>query len=379
VLEVHLDAYILPRDHQVFKCFPGKAYRFYDLVHDENAVFLDVDGLETLGLDARTWSDQQVLDAVRSDRQRREAFRVAQGRAVPVRTGYSATGYSRTDRRDRTLSIGLYKTAKKGDLVVVPAEGYHRDVLVGELLEGPESLTVVEATGSDGYKYRFVARKVNWLAKIPKHELTGRLINRLHTQTAFFDIGRNSYEEIYDLAYKSYAFEDNFVASFFTTKQHFTSRDNLLASVWFEAMSAVRSHVDAGNGQPLNPLQAASFADLAFGIAQNADRGELSININSPGEFILRSKKEFALAVMAVFALAQASAPYQQAIAAPIVAHVVGTADASCLGRVRDDVRAYIESMEDPTWIDACKTATDAGKTATLKTKARVVPAKKAN
>ncbi len=369
-MQLDLDAYFLPADHKVFKVFPGQGYRYYDLVSSENAVFLDIDGLEHLGLNASTWSEREVLDAVRADRRKREAFRASEGKPVPQRTGYSLDGYSRTDRRDATFAIGLFKKAKRGDLVVVPAQGYHRDVLIGELLGGPENLRIVEAEFGDGRVFRYVSRSVKWMARVPKHELPGRLINRLHTQTAFFDIGESSYEDIYDLAYKNYMRGHNFVATFRTSKARFNSRDNLLASVWFEGMSAVRASVEDFDGPSVAGKR---LAELAWEVPADTERGELSININSPGEFILRSTTNFAIVVMALFALASADASASAAKDAIITAHQVGAADVSdCMGEVHDSVRRYIENLEDPGWIDACKVARAAHQVSTLTADAHV-------
>jgi hypothetical protein len=268
-----------------------------------------------------------------------------------------------------TFAAGLYKSAKRGDLVVVPAQGYHREVLIGELISGPENLRIVESSNGAGDVYRYVARDVKWLARIAKHELPGRLINRLHTQTAFFDIGSKSYRDIYDLAYKNYVANGAFVATFSTSKEHFTSRDNLLASVWFEAMSTIRDSVE---GQSGNSLAGRNFADLAFNNRADADRGELSININSPGEFILRSAGTFAMVVMSLFTLAQAGVSAADAHQVHIVAHQVGEATQHCLGQVHESVRLYIENLEDPQWLEACHVARTAHDVSTIHTNAHV-------
>jgi hypothetical protein len=367
-LEVKLDAYIVPDDHKVYKCFPGKAYRFYELIRDENAIFLDILGLDTLDSDSARWTRQQITDTIRSDRQQRETEMIARGRTPPRRTGYSKTGYSRTDRRDTTFAIGLYQTAKQGDLIVVPAEGYQRDVLIGELLDAPGKLVEVTAKDSDGNTLKYMGRRVRWLGRQPKRLFPEELIQLLHSQTAFFDIGRRFYETMYEIAYENFTFGDVFVASFKTSKQHFTSRDNLIVSVWFEALSAIRDAVESGD---TDFLKNSSFFEIAVA-AQASTESELSININSPGEFILRSTKEFALVAMTIFAMAVAQPTAADAQNVHVNAKVVGSASTECLGKIDESVKRYIEALGAKGWREACKTAVEARDSATLKTEAHL-------
>lgn len=367
-LTVSLDAYVIPEDHRVYKCFPGKAYRFYELVRDESAVFLDILGLDQLGADATTWTRSTLIDTIRTDRQKREADMVARGRKVPKRTGYSAKGYSRTDRRDATFAVGFYQTAKQGDLIVVPAEGYQRDVLIGELLDPPGKVVEVTAKDSDGYTVTYLGRRVKWLGRQAKRLFSDQLIGLLHSQTAFFDIGKRNYEAIYEIAYENFTVGDLYVASFKTTKQHFTSRDNLMVSVWFEALSAIRDAVEA---EKTDGLKDRSFYEIAFA-ATPSDASELSININSPGEFVLRSAKEFALVAMALFTLASAQPSLADARTAHVEAKVVGNANTECLGKVDESVRRYIDALGAKGWQEACKMAVAARDSATLQTEARL-------
>lgn len=363
-LEVMLDAYIVPDDHHVYKCFPGRAYRFYNLIRDERAIFLDILGLDKLDADATKWTKREIVDAVRLDRTQREQDMIAKGRTPPVRTGYSKTGYSRTDRRDTTFAIGLYQTAKKGDLIVVPAEGYQRDVLIGELLDHPGKLVEVTAKDSDGRPLKYMGRRVRWLGQQPKRLFSEDLIKVLHSQTAFFDIGRQFYETMYEIAYENFTYKGIFVASFETTKQKFTSRDNLLVSVWFEALAAIRDAVDSDNPAAVRDK---NFFDIAVSAKASAE-SELSININSPGEFVLRSTKEFALVAMTIFALAVAQPTAAEAKTAVVHAKVVGNASKECLGTIDESVRRYIEALGAKGWREACKAAVEARDSATLKT-----------
>lgn len=367
-LIVDLDAYIVPDDHRVFKCFPGKGYRFYDAIREASAIFLDVRGLEQLGDDATLWAKKDIVDVVRADRQAREAAMVAAGRRPPTRTGYSRTGYSRTDRRDQNFILGLFQLAKKGDLVVVPAEGYQRDVLIGEFVDEPGPVAPVTLQDSHNRPVTYLGRRVRWLGKQKKRLFSDDLIQLLHSQTAFFDIGQRHYEAIYEIAYHNYASPQNFVASFTTSKQTFTARDNLLVSLWFEAISAVRNVVD-GEAGPFQPDQ--RLFEIAVS-SSFSEASELSININSPGEFILRSSREFALVVMALFTLASAQPTFAQAQSVHVEAKHVGNASSECVGRVDASVRRYLDALGAKKWQEACDMAVAASKSATLATDAKL-------
>src|SRR5688572_13746998 len=126
-INVALDAYVLPEDHQVYKLFPGKTYRYFGAVRDSNIAFLDVRGLEELDDDPRKWKDADVLKVISDDRWARELDRISRG-LQPLTT----PGVSRTDKRTLTFLKGLLLTAKRGDLVVIPPSGYRREVLIGE-------------------------------------------------------------------------------------------------------------------------------------------------------------------------------------------------------------------------------------------------------
>ncbi|HET8613106.1 MAG TPA: hypothetical protein VFL92_10105, partial [Sphingomonas sp.] len=67
-VEVELDAFVLPDDHKVFKFFPGKDYKFYDLVRTTGVAIIDVRDLDELGDDPTEWDDEDVLNHIAEDR-----------------------------------------------------------------------------------------------------------------------------------------------------------------------------------------------------------------------------------------------------------------------------------------------------------------------
>jgi hypothetical protein len=135
-IKVELDAYVIPDSHTVWKCSPGKTYRFYVAVKDAFTAFPDVRGLETIGGKPSDWTDQQILRVIAEDRRNREAAAVARGR----KDAQIHEGVIKSDRAVLTFVKRIWFEAKLGDLIVIPAEGYDKEVLIGEILSDPGEL-----------------------------------------------------------------------------------------------------------------------------------------------------------------------------------------------------------------------------------------------
>jgi len=63
-VEVEIGAYVLPDDHKVFKFFPGKNYKFYDLVRATSVAIIDVRGLDELDGKPGEWDADDVLGGI---------------------------------------------------------------------------------------------------------------------------------------------------------------------------------------------------------------------------------------------------------------------------------------------------------------------------
>lgn len=291
---VELDAYVIPDDHLIFKVSPGKTYRFYQAVRAARSVFLDIRGLESLGKDPATWSDKDVLTAIADDRWERELESRARGNKPQ-----GSPGVGTTDRRNLTFLKRLFFDAKKGDVVVIPAEGYAKDVLIGELTTEPGEIRSVVAKDGE-YTGTYFGRPVKWLEGKPKRFLSDDLIKALHTQTAIFILGQSLHEEVYRLAYGNFIYRGAYVSEFRTAKERFTAEDTAVVSTWLNAFDVLRAEMEDGT---VAANQKTSFYQL--GLAKLADdrASELRINIQSPGEIFVKSAGPFALGLMAMFAL----------------------------------------------------------------------------
>ncbi len=65
---VELDAFLIEDDHRIFKCSPGKTYRFYKQVREAKSVFMDIRGLDKLLGEVKEWDDEKALKIIADDR-----------------------------------------------------------------------------------------------------------------------------------------------------------------------------------------------------------------------------------------------------------------------------------------------------------------------
>lgn len=360
--EIQLDAYALPDNHQVFKCFPGEGYKFYDVVERESVAFLDIRGLEELSGNPATWADEDLRKAIEWDLATRGAKRRGRGKRRR-RTGVI--------KRNENFVKGLLLEVRKGALIVVPPPGYRRDVLIGEVLDTPGQPVKVEARDGD-FTYVYLGRKVRWLARVEKRLLRRELLDRLHTAQAFFAIGDSLHEDVYSVAFENYVWRGNFVATFHTTKEHFTSADNLVSSIWFNGLAAVNHAVDSER-----TLAAASFVNVALLGGGGGTGNELELNINSPGTILLRSVGPFALAAMAMLPLSPGEAQRVADGQARITLKAPGGTDPACQIQVEAAVADYVRSLGPELLLEACEYGRKTRQDASLHAKVHLKKPKK--
>lgn len=359
---------MLPDDHGVYKLFPGRNYRFYDDMRDASAVFLDIRGLEALADNPAVWSDTDVLSLIESDRLARELERIADDAVVRENSSGAI------DKRNLTFLKGLMLNAKKGDLVLVPGKGYRRDVLIGEFVDDPGTLKripVVETAGTNIY----LGRAVRWLTGVEKRLIGPDIIERLHTPGAFFAFGESLKDQVYQLAYENYHYRSGYVATFRTTKERFTSADNLITSIWFNGLAATRNAIDTGHVQALEGL---SFLETALLPTGAENQNELELNINSPGTILVRSVGVFAFAVMALFPLNVDQAQSVAEGQTRIILRPVGGANDACALQVEAAVADYVRTLGPDKLLNACEFGKQAHVNATLSAKVNLKKGAKA-
>jgi hypothetical protein len=357
-IEVQLDAYVVPDDHLVFKCSPGKTYRFYLAVKDAKVVFPDIRGLDKLSGSPDQWVDKDVLEIIASDRWERELQSRERGNKEQ-----GSQGVSTVDRRTLTFLKRLFFEGKKGDLVVVPVDGYAKDVLIGEFLSDAGAVSSVEAKDGE-YTGTYFGRAVRWRATIQKLHLSADLITALHTQTAVFALGRSLREEVYRYAYANFIYMGRYVSEFRTAKERFTAEDSAVLATWVNGFDVLRNSLQTKAGID----EETSFFELGLSQLDDAVAAELRINIQSPGEMFVRSATPFALSLMALFALAGCDS--KQVVDNGVTVHLktVGGATTAQQEEIERNVNALTVALGDKRLEDAAKLARRAATDAKMST-----------
>lgn len=358
---VDLGTTILPSDHINWKLFPGEGYKFLQIMLETGAVFLDVRNLDRLGNDPREWNDQRLLNLISKDRW---------GRQNQDRKRKTTRRISQADQLNLTLVKGLFQSAKKGDLVLVPHPGSTGAISIGKLVDQPGRVISFEAT-DDGVTSTYTGRRVRWISTWSKREAPTALVELLQTPVAFFNLGDTAGQKIYTNAFGSFVYDGLSVASFFTSKDFFTSRDNRLLSSWIELTEVLSASVD--RPEAAKAVRDQDIHDLidAFVIAE-ADRVDLAININSPGSIVMRAVAQTPLVALALYPMAVAGVSHAQATNATITASVVGDADDACIGQVSESVRQILRNMGEQKWRRACQLARAAAEEATVRSQSRL-------
>ena len=360
---VELDAYVLPDDHAIFKVSPGKTYRFYQEVRRANAIFLDVRGLDMLPGNPKDWPDNKLLEIISDDRWAREVISREKGNDPK-----GSEGITRTDRTRLGFLKALLGEAKRGDLVIVPVEGYAKDVLIGELLDEPwDTRTITAPDGEDG-TFNYVGRRVRWRAAQPKRFFSDDMIAALHTQTAMFQLGRSLHEETYRLAYRNFVYKNNYISEFHTSKSHFTSEDSAVLSAWLNGFEFLSSEIRSDDAQALPE----HFAIMGLSKLPHGVAADLTININSPGSFVLKSTGAFSLALMTMLPLSACSSKQIIDDGVEIQLKTVGSADSACSINIEEEVKNYAATLSYDRLQEACELGRRAQTDAKITTQARL-------
>lgn len=275
---VDLGVTVIPDDHKLWKVFPGEGYKFLNSMLESHLVFMDIRNLDELGEDPSEWDYDDLVEHVSLDRWSRQV--AASGNATERRV-------SPTDKQNATMVEGLLSTAKKGDIVIIPHTGSDGNVTIGQLTGKPNKIsTIILKDGRRNHTY--IGRKFKTLDVLKKRRLPVELVELLQTPITFFDTGNAARLEIYEKCYGSYIYDRINTATYETSKDVYTSRDNRTVSTWMEFIDVISNsdaftaaRRDADSNSIVDLIDAAKLDEL--------DRSDLSININSPGEIIMKA------------------------------------------------------------------------------------------
>lgn len=343
-IEVDLDAYVLPSDHSVWKATAGKTHRFYRAVRDANAIFPDVRGLELLSGEPESWRDSEILKIIAEDRWARE-----QDKGAANSSPSDTIKVSKHDRGVLTFLKRLWFQAKRGDIVVVPAEGWRAPLLIGEVLSDPGELQRIVAKDGE-HTGTYFGRPVAWRASVAKQEITPELLKVVHTRTAVFSVAESVKEEVYRFAFGNFVYRGAFIAEFETSKERFTAEDSAVVGIWLNAMDVLRNSLAANDAR-----EGKSVAELGLEKLPDDLAAELKIDIQSPGEIFVRTAGPFALSLMALFALGGCSASELNKDEVTVHLKQVGSGDTGAEKEVNASVNAIKRALGENRIEDANK------------------------
>lgn len=354
---VDLATTIVPRDHKIWKLFPGKEYKFGRQISEAKVAFLDVRGLDELDGKPNEWDRDDLLEVISKDRWERQNAQKLEKSERRISAG---------DKQTATFIEGLFNEAKKGDFILVPGAGYGGVVSIFELTSGPGSVTLYE--GQDGRTFNtYLGRKMKWLGSVPNRKLKLPVLERLQTPMAFFDMGNVGREAFYEAVLGNFVYDGEYVATYRVKKEDYNSRDNRIASTWMEFVDLVSSE-DALAGAIAASRDKSIHELLDVGELTEEQRSDLSININSPGEILMRAMSMTPLIGLALFPLAASGVSYEQALAADIHMTTLGGAVDSCTAEVQSSVKSILEAMGAERWLKACELAARAKSAAEIST-----------
>lgn len=357
-VEIDLGVTVLPDNHKIWKLFAGEGYKFLNLMLESGIVFIDVRNLNELGPNPSEWNKRHLLEHVSEDRWARQT----------ASTGIQTERrISSNDKLNTTLIEGLLLTARKGDIVAIPHHGSDGYVTIGQLTSRPGvTKTIVAQDGRRNYTY--VGRRFKELCVLNKRDLPFEFIERLQTPIAFFDTGDAARDEVYEAAYGSYIYDGVNFAKYSTSKEVYTSRDNRTVSTWMEFVDVI-SNTDALISAKLKTETSSIVELIDRANLEEIDRSDLSININSPGEIIMKAIANSPLIGLAIYPMAAAGVAYSQAVQAQIIMKAVGDATTNeCEAEIGQDVKNVLEALGAKRWQAACEVAVRAANETTLKT-----------
>lgn len=322
-ISFEIEGVVIPDNHSVYKLFPGKTYRLAKAMHETRHAFLDIQGLASLPLTPLEWDDETLLSVISLDRIMRE------GESHGKRRG---KGRSRDQDKKRLRFLkGLFFEAKRGDLLLVPlGEGFSSQIAIGELEDEAGDIRIIEYTSNDD-DYITYGRRVKWLSRVYRNQLSSELLKSIHSPTAFHVLKRSWHEEIYVSAYGTFTYDDIYVAKFQSEKETFSAQDWGNIGLLFNGFSVVHDHVAVSDQVDEN------FYELALSEESSAT---IELRRNSPLSVIVRTVGPLAFSAAVMFSGAAEGKSADQLQNVKVTARRVGDAGNKCKIEVPPDVAA---------------------------------------
>ncbi len=199
------------------------------------------------------------------------------------------------------------------------------------------------------------ARPYRNLRTLPKRLLPGEVLAPLSHPAAFVQVGNTAKKELYDLAYKSFVADDEYVSQFWVTSDSYSLDNDLHLAAFMKFVAANVKLVTLDGQEHTMSLYEAAFQDLGEYVP------ELRSNVNSPGYLSLRSSYITPLVASAFLALALSANADDIKEAAEndriIFGNTEAPADDPCTASVHRSTVQLLRMFDLDKWADACEAA----------------------
>ena len=351
-IRVDIKTRFIGDEHRVYIVFPGEGYRFYDTFLRESVIFLDIPGYP-------------VPEGVPMSRDRDSAARFViseriaawhnKGRPeneLPPRTVAELGRFRQSDKRAQmgTRIQNFFGRLKRGDVVIVPPQRFDQDVLYGEIVDDPDTVTLVDAPRHRGET--IPARRVVWRARQRRLTAPGWLERRLPNQNPVRQLEEPYHKYVYDFMYARYFYKNEFVCRFKIDTEDFSSLDNFLIQQLFLYTTALFA---ARNTAVPIDVENRTVTDVVSSIDFSEDIPGQRIQIESPGNIVLYGINIIPLVTGVLMSLAAAVGP--EAIDSQLV--IDNSSDnshisAQCTADIQQEVLNDLNAMGYARWQEVC-------------------------
>ena len=313
----------------IYRLFPGKGYRYFNVMRDNSAVFLDMPGIpfpeeggypkttdtlqEMAKADERApkvWNSLRRKDYVEAIYELRKDLSEIDD-SSPSRYSWS----KRASMYHGWMNL-LYSNMRIGDVVMIPSSQINRNVLEHRippsLLIGTIKSSARRLTSHSDERINaasFLSRPVSWIVEMEERDVANFISPSIRTSNVVVGLNARFLHQVISSAYLNVNIGNEYLSRFTTKSAEFMAYRNYHFSAFAMAVSAAYQAAVEGNrirsDRSIYELAASVNPDVAVIPIQD-------VLIRSPGHTTLRHATNVTLIVSALFALAgQATEEYR--------------------------------------------------------------------
>jgi len=351
---IDLKSKVITEGFEVYSLFPGEGYKHRADMENRNLVFLDFPAL-SIPTRIEDFETKEFLLKVSMSNDLATWLKGMKDSKNKPSSNLSDYGkVRRTPKKSKYINSlqGLFYTARKGEIVILPDRGAFGDLLIGEFTTDSGSFEYITPTG---YTNKYASRRVKWLAKVSQHKFSSDFLRSVRTANPFTLVQRSYRKQIFEQAYESYTFDGLISAKFQVRGEEFDSQDDFNFSRFMNYVAALCENYESenpGDGFPISIFDAIDDMNSEFAPL-------LTVNINSPGFISLSSNRLTPLVSAAIFTLASSACQMSATPAYPnpdtVEISVFSDPDDPCAVEVNDLVRHSLKVMGQDNWASLCK------------------------